>query len=106
MRTPLRILGATAAVSLAAAAVPLLSSSPAQAVKSPGGNLVVYRVGNGATALSNAAAPVFLDEFTPDGDAVSTVALPTSAGGGNKALTAVGPPRKEGSNGNPPDAAT
>ncbi len=103
MRTPLRILGATAAVSLAAAAVPLLSSSQAQAVKFTGGNLVVYRVGDGATALSNAAAPVFLDEFTPAGDAVSSLALPTAAGGGNKALTAVGQSRSEGLIANSPD---
>src|SRR5262249_5124753 len=94
---------ATAAVSLAAAAVPLLSSSQAQAVKFTGGNLVVYRVGDGATALSNAAAPVFLDEFTPDGDAVSSLALPTPAGGGNKALTAVGQSRSEGLIANSPD---
>ncbi len=48
MRPPLRILGATVAVSLAAAAVPLLASSEAGAVQFTGGNLVVYRVGDGA----------------------------------------------------------
>ena len=103
MRTPLRILGVTAAVSLAAAAVPLLSSTQAQAAKFTGGNLVVYRVGDGASALSNAAAPVFLDEFTPDGDAVSSVALPTAAAGGNRPLTAVGQSRSEGLITNSPD---
>lgn len=96
MRTPLRILGATVVVSLAAAAVPLLSSTQAQAVKFTGGNLVVYRVGDGSGALTNAAAPVFLDEFTPDGDAVSSLALPTTADGANQPLTAVGQSRSEG----------
>ena len=96
MRTPLRIAGAIVAVSLAAAAVPLLASSEAQAVKFTGGNLVVYRVGAGADALTNAAAPVFLDEFTPSGAAVSSLALPTTAAGGNQPLTAVGQSRSEG----------
>lgn len=103
MRTPLRILGATAAVSLAAAAVPLLSSTQAQAVKFTGGNLVVYRVGDGAGALSNAAAPVFLDELTPTGTAVSSVALPTTATGANQALTAAGQSRSEGLIADSPD---
>jgi hypothetical protein len=96
MRTPLRIVGATLAVSLAAGAVPLLMSSDAQAVKFTGGNLVVYRVGTGAAPLDNSAAPVVLDEFTPSGDAVSSVPLPTTATGGNKPLTAVGQSRSEG----------
>lgn len=103
MRTSLRILGATAAVSLAAVAVPLLSSSQAQAVKFTGGNLVVYRVGDGASALTNAAAPVFLDEFTAGGSKVSSVALPTTAHGANQPLTAVGQSRSEGLITNSPD---
>jgi hypothetical protein len=96
MRTPLRILGAAVATSLAAAVVPLLSSSEAQAVQFTGGNLVVYRVGDGAAPLSNAASAVFLDEFSPAGTKVQSLALPTSAGGGNSALTAVGQSRSEG----------
>lgn len=96
MRTPLRILGATLAVSLAAAAVPLLVSSDAQAVKFTGGDLVVYRVGAGSAALTNAAAPVFLDEFSATGTKVSSLALPTAAAGRNLPLTAVGQSRSEG----------
>src|SRR3954468_13426436 len=103
MRKPLRILGATVAVSLAAAAVPLLASSEAQAVKFTGGNLVVYRVGSGAGTLSNAAAPVFLDEFSAAGAKVSSVALPTAAAGANRPLTAVGQSRSEGLIANSPD---
>ena len=96
MRAPLRILGATVVVSLAAAAVPLLSSNPAQAAKFTGGDLVVYRVGDGAAALTNAAAPVFLDEFTPEGSSVSSLALPTAVAGANQPLTAAGQSRSEG----------
>jgi hypothetical protein len=96
MRTPLRILGAVVATSLAAAAVPLLSSSEAQADQFTGGNLVVYRVGDGAAPLTNAASAVFLDEFSPSGTKVQSLALPTAAAGANSALTAVGRSRSEG----------
>ena len=78
MRTRLRILGATVATSVAAAAVPLLASSDADAARFTIDNLVVYRVGPGA-ALSNAAAPVFLDEYDQTGGApVQSIALPTA----------------------------
>ena len=103
MRPPLRIIGATVAVSLAAAAVPLLSSSEAGAVQFTGGNLVVYRVGAGGGSLTNAAAPVFLDEFSPTGTPVSSLALPTATSGKNRALTAVGQSRSEGLITNSPD---
>lgn len=96
MRTRLRILGATAALSAVAVAVPLLSPSGAEAAHFTGGNLVVYRVGDGSTALTNAAAPVFLDEFTPAGTKVQSLALPTTASGDAAALTAAGLSRSEG----------
>ena len=54
------------------------------------GNIVVCRIGNGSTALSSAAFPVFLDEYTPDGTLVSTVAMPTANSGGNSMLTLSG----------------
>ncbi len=95
MRRPARVLGATVAGAAALAAVPLLMSTDAQAAKFTGGNLVVYRVGNG-TALTNAAAPVFLDEYTAAGSKVQSLALPTTAADGNHALTAVGQSRSEG----------
>jgi hypothetical protein len=41
------------------------------------GNLVVYRVGTGATALSANGSPVFLDEYTPAGALVQSIAMPT-----------------------------
>ena len=54
------------------------------------GTVVAYRVGTGAAALSSNATEVFLDEFTPTGTFVQTIALPTSAAGNQRALTATG----------------
>ena len=78
MRTRMRILGATVITSVAAAAVPILASSDADAARFTIDNVVVYRVGSGA-ALSNAAAPVFLDEYDQTGTKVQSIALPTAA---------------------------
>jgi len=42
-------------------------------------NVVVLRIGDGTTALSNIApSPVFLDEYTPTGTFVQTIALPAA----------------------------
>ena len=60
------------------------------------GNLVVYRVGTGATALSNAATDVFLDEYTTSGTLVQSIALPTSISGSNKRLVSSGTAVSEG----------
>jgi hypothetical protein len=95
MRTRLRILGAAAVTSVAVAAVPFLTSSDADAARFSIDNVVVYRVGSGA-ALSNAAAPVFLDEYTQAGGLVQSIALPTAPVDGNAALTASGLSRSEG----------
>jgi hypothetical protein len=91
----MRILGATVITSVAAAAVPILASSDADAARFTIDNVVVYRVGSGA-ALSNAAAPVFLDEYDQAGTKVQSIALPTAASDGNAALTAAGLSRSEG----------
>src|SRR4051812_10976259 len=96
MQTKLRLLGLAVAGSAALASVPLLTSSGAQAARFSGGNLVVYRVGNGATALSNAAAPVFVDEYSPAGARIQSIALPTASASGNSPLTASGLSRSEG----------
>jgi hypothetical protein len=96
MRTRLRVLGGSVTVAvLAAVAVPLLTSPQAQAARFTGGNVVVYRVGAGGP-LTNAAAPVFLDEYGPTGAKVQSVALPTAASEGNARLTASGGSRSEG----------
>jgi hypothetical protein len=96
MRTRLRVLGVATATAVAAVAVPLVTSSEAHAARFTGGDVVVYRVGSGASALSNAAAPVFLDEYGPTGTKVQSVALPTAAAEGNHRLTATGQSRSEG----------
>jgi hypothetical protein len=95
MRTRLRILGAAVVTSVAVAAVPILSSSDADAARFTIDNVVVYRVGTGA-ALTNAAAPVFLDEYTQTGTLTQSIALPTTTANGNSALTASGLSRSEG----------
>lgn len=55
------------------------------------GNFVVCRIGDGVNALNYNAPvlvyPAFLDEFTPAGVLVQSVAMPVSANGDNKALT-------------------
>ncbi len=64
------------------------------------GNIVIYRVGTGATALSNATAAVFLDEYTSAGVLVQSIAMPTvdtTIGGvTNQSLTAIGNSALEG----------
>ena len=60
------------------------------------GNVVVYRVGDGATNLVNTGAPVFLDEYTTNGALVQSVAMPTNAAGGNYPLIASGTATSEG----------
>src|SRR5437879_4455496 len=56
------------------------------------GNLVVYRVGTGATSdsLVNTGNAVFLDEYTTGGTLVQSIALPTTASGANQPLIASG----------------
>ena len=60
------------------------------------GNLVVYRVGDGSTALSSVATPVFLDEYTPAGVLVQSIPLPTAISGANRIITASGTATSEG----------
>lgn len=73
---------------LATALSPLAFAAPI----SPG-NLIVYRVGDGTAALGTTATAVFLDEYTPSGSLVQSIALPTTGSG---ALTAVGNATTEG----------
>lgn len=60
------------------------------------GNVFVQRVGDGSAALSNAANPVFLDEYTPTGTLVQTIAMPIAASGSNQPLTQSGSATSEG----------
>jgi hypothetical protein len=56
----------------------------------------VMRVGDGAAALSSAAAAVFIEERRLDGTLVGTVALPTAASGANLPLAVSGSASSEG----------
>jgi Bacterial Ig domain len=60
------------------------------------GNVVVYRVGDGLGNLANTGSPVFLDEYTPGGELVRSVALPTTAISENYQLIANGIAPSEG----------
>ena len=60
------------------------------------GNVVVYRVGTGSGSLLNSGNPVFLDEYTPGGTLVQSVALPTTSSGANRRLIASGTATSEG----------
>lgn len=60
------------------------------------GNLVVFRAGNGSAALSSAATNAFLDEYTPSGVLVQSIAMPTSVSGANKRFVTSGNSTSEG----------
>ncbi len=60
------------------------------------GNLIIYRVGDGSAALTSRATAVFLDEYTPDGEWVQSIALPTTPSGTHKPLVASGNATTEG----------
>jgi predicted extracellular nuclease len=83
-------------LALVVPAVGALGSGAAPAAAFSAGNVVVARVGDGAGTLSGAAAPVFLDEYTPDGALVQSVALPTAGAGANRRLTMSGSATSEG----------
>jgi hypothetical protein len=84
--------GATkASVLLAGAFISSIISATAAPISV--GDLVIYRVGDGSAALGSTATSVFLDEYTPTGTFVQSIALPTT---GATALTAVGNSTTEG----------
>lgn len=88
-----------ACVVTAAVCVPLQAGTvgAAAAAEAPAaGNIVVSRIGDGTTALSSAAAPVFLDEYTAAGMLVRTTALPTAVAGPQRRLTLSGSASSEG----------
>ena len=68
----------------------------AQAAPFGDGNVVVYRVGSGSGSLVNTGNAVFLDEYTPTGSLVQSIALPTTANGSSKQLVASGTASSEG----------
>jgi hypothetical protein len=44
-----------------------------------GGDIVVYRVGDGSISLTNGGNPIFLDEYSPSGTLVQSVEMPFSS---------------------------
>src|SRR5688500_7710791 len=60
------------------------------------GNVVIYRVGDGIAALTGNGSAVFLDEYTPAGTLVQSVAMPTTASGNQRQLIAGGTATAEG----------
>lgn len=65
---------------LRAALAALITTASSFALAAPftSGNLVVYRTGDGANALSANGNALFLDEYTTSGALVQTIALPTT----------------------------
>lgn len=77
----------------------LLSASPAVAAPVTPGDLVVYRVGDGAAALTSSATAVFLDEYTltpAQTVPVQSLAAPTTGAGNQRRLTSSGTATSEG----------
>jgi hypothetical protein len=66
-------------LALAALALGMAGFSAVAAEFTPG-SIVAYRVGNGTAAVSASAGPVFLDEYSPNGTLLQSIALPTVAG--------------------------
>ena len=60
------------------------------------GNLVIYRVGDGVSALASTGNAVFLDEYTTSGTLVQSVPMPTTASGANFPLVCAGTASSEG----------
>lgn len=73
-----------------------LAASVAGAAQFTPGNLVVLRVGDGAAALNSTAQRVFLDEYTPAGALVQSIAMPTTLDGNNRRFALSGTATSEG----------
>ena len=89
-------IGLLSAVSLTALVVGLSGVAAQAQVPFTAGDLVTYRVGTGAAALTSASTAVFLDEYSNTGTLVQSIAVPTANAGSNFALTASGSAGSEG----------
>lgn len=78
---------------MSALVLALSTASAAQAAPFTAGNLLIERIGTGASALTSAATAVFVDEYTTSGTLVQSVALPTS---GTNQTTTSGTATSEG----------
>ena len=64
--------------SILTAALALVSLTSANAANLTVGNIIVERIGNGSTALSNASAQIAVLEYTTTGTNVQTITFPTT----------------------------
>jgi hypothetical protein len=86
-------------LSLAAALLGMFFISPPRVVRAGAftpSNLVVLRVGDGAGALSSAATPVTLLEYSKTGALLQAIAVPTADSGSNQTLTVAGSSTADG----------
>jgi hypothetical protein len=60
----------------------LAATGVASAASFTPGNIVVYRVDGGGAALNGNGTAVFLDEYTPAGALVQSIAMPTAGTSG------------------------
>src|SRR5436309_5581262 len=79
---------------LAAIALFLVVSTVVNAGPFTAGNIVLYRVGDGSAALVGTGTAVFLDEYTPAGVFVQSIAMPATGASGR--LVASGTATTEG----------
>ena len=73
-----------------------LSAQLAHAAAFTPGNLAVLRVGEGSAALTNACTAIFVDEYSPSGALVQSIALPTADSGANNSICLSGTATSEG----------
>lgn len=73
----------------------LLAAQAAAAPFSPN-SVVVYRVGNGQSGLSNTGSAVYLDEYSTSGNLLQSLPMPTAAAAGHAPLIASGTASSEG----------
>lgn len=87
---------------IAVTAIFAAAGASAWAAAFTAGDVVIYRIGTGASSLTNASTAVFLDEYSTSGTLVQSIAVDTT---GTNKLTASGTATSEGminlsSNGN------
>jgi hypothetical protein len=80
---------------IASTSLAALSTASFGAAFTPG-DIVVDRVGTGSGSLSSNATAVFIDEYSPTGTLVQSIALPTAASGSQHAYTQSGSATSEG----------
>ena len=88
-----------AVLALSVALAGLALSAPSGTAATTGltaGDLVLYRVGSGGSALSGSATAVYLNEYSPSGTLVESVPMPTAASGSVNPFTDSGTAASDG----------